>query len=187
MLDLVEHYLAFGGYDDALALLERKYPDVPESSRENGAVPPSQSPLVSYYRGYVRQRLGREPGADFAAAGTMPAAYVFPNRASSYDVLRSAVKANPEDATAGFLLGSLYLSSGLTQAPSRYGNVCDGSNRRCPRCTGTSGRCCSSGLPITRRRAPFSKRASRMIPRTSRCTRRWTAFSARSRRRLPTA
>jgi tetratricopeptide (TPR) repeat protein len=115
VLDLVEHYLAFGAYDDALALLERQYPDVPESLRENGAVSPRQSPLVSYYRGYVRGRLGRDPGADFAAARTTPATYVFPNRASSYDVLRSAVKANPEDATAGFLLGSLYLSSGLTQ------------------------------------------------------------------------
>jgi tetratricopeptide (TPR) repeat protein len=63
----------------------------------------------------VRQRLGRNPNADFSAARGLPTTYVFPNRSSSYDVLRSALSANPEDATASLLLGSLDLSSGLTQ------------------------------------------------------------------------
>jgi tetratricopeptide (TPR) repeat protein len=115
VLDLVEHYLTFGAYDDALVLLEHEYPPVQTPLRETGAVLPRESPLVAYYRGYVRQRLGRNPNADFSAARGLPTTYVFPNRASSYDVLRSALSANPEDATASLLLGSLDLSSGLTQ------------------------------------------------------------------------
>jgi tetratricopeptide (TPR) repeat protein len=114
VLDLAEHYLAFGAFDDALKLLEREYPDVESRWRENGAVLPRQSPLVAYYRGYVRQRLGNDPSADFAVARGLPTTYVFPNRASSYEVLRAAAGANAGDATARFLLGALDLSSGLT-------------------------------------------------------------------------
>ena len=61
VLDLVDQYLAIGAYDDALGLLERQYPPVQGSSREPGAVAPEESPLLAYYRGYVRERLGREP------------------------------------------------------------------------------------------------------------------------------
>ena len=115
VLDLADYYLTFGAFDDALGLLDREYPNVQSPMRENGAVPPRESPLVAYYRGYARQRLGRSPTTDFAAARVLPTTYVFPNRSSSYDVLRAALNAHPEDATAGFLLGSLYLSSGLTE------------------------------------------------------------------------
>jgi len=37
---------------------------------------------------------------------------VFPNRADSFAVLRRAIEINPHDASAHFLLGSLYLSGG---------------------------------------------------------------------------
>jgi predicted Zn-dependent protease len=40
---------------------------------------------------------------------------VFPSRRSSYAVLREALKVDPNDETAKFLLGSLYLSSGLVE------------------------------------------------------------------------
>jgi tetratricopeptide (TPR) repeat protein len=45
----------------------------------------------------------------------MSTTYVFPNRAESLPVLRRAVEVNPADATAHFLLGSLYLSGGMTE------------------------------------------------------------------------
>jgi tetratricopeptide (TPR) repeat protein len=116
VLDLADYYLAFGAHDDALALLERSYPEIEAPLRENGAVLPRESPLVAYYRGYIRERLGRDARADFDAARRLPTTYVFPNRASSYDVLRAALRANPRDPTATFLLGSLYLASGLNDA-----------------------------------------------------------------------
>jgi len=46
----------------------------------------------------------------------MSTRYVFPSRAESFPVLRAALEANPQDATARFLLGSLYLSGGMTDA-----------------------------------------------------------------------
>jgi tetratricopeptide (TPR) repeat protein len=44
----------------------------------------------------------------------MSTTYVFPQRATSWAVLRRAIDANPNDATARFLLGSLYLSGGMS-------------------------------------------------------------------------
>jgi tetratricopeptide (TPR) repeat protein len=114
VLDLVDQYLAIGGYADALALLDRPYPRVESALREVGAVLPQESPLVAYYRGYVRERLGGSATVDYGVARSLPTAYVFPNRRSSYAVLRAAVE-NPEDASARFLLGSLYLANGLVE------------------------------------------------------------------------
>jgi tetratricopeptide (TPR) repeat protein len=79
-------------------------------------VSPADDPLVSYYRGYLRQRLGQSSDADFRRASELPLAYVFPHRASSYAVLRGALKANPADGHALFLLGSLHFADGLVDA-----------------------------------------------------------------------
>ncbi len=113
VLDLVDQYLAVGAYDDALSLLERQYPAVEGSLREPGSVAPGASPLIAYYRGYVRERIGGNPAPDFKIARSLATTYVFPSRRSSYAVLRAALKVDPNDQTAQFLLGSLYLSSGL--------------------------------------------------------------------------
>jgi tetratricopeptide (TPR) repeat protein len=115
VLDLADEYLAIGGYADALALLGRVYPRLDPSALEPGVLAPHDSPLVPYYRGFARERLGRDPGADYAAASALSTAYVFPSRRSSYAVLDAALRANPEDSTARFLLGSLYLASGQVQ------------------------------------------------------------------------
>jgi len=115
VLDLVDQYLAIGAYDDALGLLQRQYPSVQGSSREPGAVAPEESPLIAYYRGYVREKLGQDPAGDFKSGRSLSTTYVFPSRRSSYAVLRQALKADPGDQMAQFLLGSLYLSSGLVE------------------------------------------------------------------------
>ena len=115
VLDLVDQYVAIGAYDDALALLQRQYPLVQGSLREPGSVAPGESPLIAYYRGYLRGKTGGDASADFKIARSLPTTYVFPSRRSSYVVLREAVKADPTDQAAQFLLGSLYLSSGLVE------------------------------------------------------------------------
>ena len=115
VLDLVDHYLTLGAGDDALQLLDRRYPRVDYPAREPGAVLPQESPLISYYRGYVRGHAGGDSEADYREARSLATSYVFPNRRSSYDVLRAALKAKSDDRTARFLLGSLYLASGLAE------------------------------------------------------------------------
>lgn len=111
ILDVVDDYLFLGMPDEALALLSREYPAAPENQREAGGVPAQSNPLIAYYRGYIRQMKGQPPEKDFALAATLPARYIFPYRASSYAVLRAAIKANPDDATAHLLLGHLLMNS----------------------------------------------------------------------------
>ena len=113
VLDLVDQYMSIGAWDDATDLLTRHYPDVQAPQREPGGVLPNESPLIAYYRAYVREKAGQDPTADLRLAQSLSSTYVFPSRRSSYAVLNAALKHNPNDTTAQFLLGSLYLSSGL--------------------------------------------------------------------------
>ncbi|MEO5568942.1 MAG: hypothetical protein ABIR92_10645, partial [Gemmatimonadaceae bacterium] len=115
VLDLVDHYLAIGADADALALLERRYPRVDPPAREPGALTPQESPLIPYYRAFLRRHTGGSADGDYREARALATAYVFPNRRSSYDVLRAAVTAKRDDGTARFLLGSQYLASGLVE------------------------------------------------------------------------
>jgi len=111
VLDVAEVYFALGAFDDALKLLERRYPPVPQNEAEPGALAPQDNPLVAYYRGYCRLKLGQDPAADFKAAGTLSTLYVFPNRAASLPVLKAAIAGNESDAVAHDLIGDLYFDS----------------------------------------------------------------------------
>jgi tetratricopeptide (TPR) repeat protein len=113
ILDLVDQYAALGAWADARDLLERVYPPVGEPLREPGVVSPSEHVLLAYYRAFAREQSGLTAVDDYRRAATLPTAYVFPSRASTYAVLRAALGANADDGTARFLLGSLYLSGGL--------------------------------------------------------------------------
>jgi tetratricopeptide (TPR) repeat protein len=115
VLDLVDQYFAIGDYDAALLLLDRKYPSVASPAREIGSVSPNESPLIVYYRGFARAHVGGSTRADYALASTLPTMYTFPSRRSSYRVLNAALKLNPDDASARFLVGSLYLADGLLE------------------------------------------------------------------------
>ena len=113
LLTIVDHYLALGAFDDAWTLVDHAYPEVMPPSAEPGARSLSQNPLVAYYRAFVGQQLRRTGAEAYRSASTLPITYVFPNRASSYAVLDAALAASPDDGTARFLRGCLYLSSGL--------------------------------------------------------------------------
>ena len=115
VLDIADFYLASGLFVDAATLLARRYPSVAAPMREAGAVAPGESPLVALYRGYAREQAGQGGGDDYRLAETLSTAYVFPARRSSYRVLQSALDANPNAGRARYLLGALYLSSGLTE------------------------------------------------------------------------
>jgi tetratricopeptide (TPR) repeat protein len=113
VLETAIDYMALGAWDDALELLARDYPTGDGVFAEPGLLAPQAHPEVAYYRGFCREQLGASGRGDYDAASRMSTVYVFPQRAGSLAVLRRAVEANPDDATAHFLLGSLYLSGGI--------------------------------------------------------------------------
>jgi tetratricopeptide (TPR) repeat protein len=116
VIEVALDYMELGAWDDALGLLERRYPVGEGVHSEAGMPAPQEHPEVAYYRGFCRERLGGSGRADFEAASRMDTTYVFPHRAASLPVLRRALERNPRDATAHFLLGSLHLSGGLAEA-----------------------------------------------------------------------
>jgi tetratricopeptide (TPR) repeat protein len=115
VLELVVDYMALGLWDDAHALLARRYPSTGVVA-EPGMALPQDYPLVGYYRGYCAEKLGHPGREDFTLASHQSTRYVFPNRPESLVVLRRALEVDPRDATAHFLLGSLLLSGGLSDA-----------------------------------------------------------------------
>lgn len=112
VLKIASEYMRLGLWRDALAELTREYPAVSDERKEPGAPLPQDDPVVAYYRGFCRAKLGESPAADYAAASRLPTAYVFPDGAQTLAVLEAALRANPNDATAHFLLGSMRLTSG---------------------------------------------------------------------------
>jgi tetratricopeptide (TPR) repeat protein len=116
ILNIAVLYMHFGFYADAENILARNYPSGPGVVSEPGMPRPETYPLLAYYRGYCREMLHQDGSADFRAASRMPTTYVFPNRPESLEVLKRAITANPKDANAHALLGSLYMSGGMQDA-----------------------------------------------------------------------
>lgn len=119
IIEVAVDYLRAGLHADAIDLLGRDYPTGPGVVSEVGMPRPETYPLIAYYRGYAKQALGQNGRADFDAASRMPLTYVFPHRPDTLGVLRTAIEANADDASAHFLMGSLYLSGGMTDAAMR--------------------------------------------------------------------
>ena len=94
VLELAVDYMALGLWDDAHALLARRYPAAGVVA-EPGMVLPQDYPLVAYYRGYCAEKAGRSGREDFALASRQSTRYVFPNRPESLAVLRRAVEVEP--------------------------------------------------------------------------------------------
>lgn len=116
ILNIAVLYMHFGFYADALEILAREYPTGTGVVSEPSMPRPELYPLLAYYRGYCREMLHKDGNSDFQAASQMPMTYVFPSRPESLDVLRRAISAEPKDANAHALLGSLYMSGGMQDA-----------------------------------------------------------------------
>jgi tetratricopeptide (TPR) repeat protein len=104
-------YMRLGLWRAALNLLSLPSPGVPPEQIEPGTLLPQDHALIAYYRAYCRERLGDRP--DYAAASKLSTAYVFPNGALTLAVLEAALHANPNDPTAHFLQGEIWLQAGL--------------------------------------------------------------------------
>jgi tetratricopeptide (TPR) repeat protein len=113
VLNIAAEHMRLGLYPRALEVLSRQYPDVPADRSEPGGLRPRDHPLVAYFRGYCRGKLGQSGAGDYAAGSKQSTAYVFPAGAEALQVLRAASQANGQDATAHYLLGTHYFSRGL--------------------------------------------------------------------------
>ena len=114
VLGLAAQYMRLGLYAKALGVLSKKYPAAPFDQTEPGWPAVQDHPLVAYFRGYCREKLGQSGANDYAAAAKLSTAYVFPNTAEELSVLRAVVGSNPSDATAHYLLGTFYFAHGET-------------------------------------------------------------------------
>ena len=114
VLNVASAYMRLGMYTRAVEVLSRDYPPPILDETEPGVLAPGKHPMVAYFRAYCREKLGQPSSADFTAAAHLPTNYVFPSRAEDLEVLRTAVRLNSQDATAHYLLGTLYFSRDLT-------------------------------------------------------------------------
>lgn len=99
VLAIVDQYLRVASYSDALHLL----------SDESAGPAFSESALIGYYRAYCLAKSGKPSVAEYRAAAARNADIAVPLRVSSLTVLDAALKGNPLDATAAYLLGLLHL------------------------------------------------------------------------------
>ena len=113
ILQVAAEYMRVGLYGRALAVLSRPYPHLRPDELEPGAVSPEANPLIAYFRGYAKDKLGQPAQADYQAASQLSPTYVFPSSGEELAVLEAASGSNPQDSTAHYLLGTLYFSRGL--------------------------------------------------------------------------
>jgi len=116
VLNVAAEYIRLGLYQKAWNVLSRQYPRPLSDQTEPGAVAPADHPMVAYFRGFCREKLGQSGADDYHAAAKLSTAYVFPSTAVEFAVLRAALHANPSDVTAHYLLGTFYFSRGMTDA-----------------------------------------------------------------------
>ena len=115
VLGVASEYARLGLYQRALEVLSRKYEAVAPDQSEPGTVLPQNNPLVIYFRGYCREKLGTSGASDDLEASRLSTLYVFPNTAEDFGSLTAALHNNDNDATAHFLLGEWYFSRGESE------------------------------------------------------------------------
>jgi tetratricopeptide (TPR) repeat protein len=116
VLRLAAEYMRLGLFQRAIDVLSRTYPTAPPDQAEPGVPASDKHPMIAYLRGYCREKLKQSPLDDYDAASKRTTAYVFPSTAEELTVLRAVIRTRPEDATAHYLLGSLYFSRGMTDS-----------------------------------------------------------------------
>jgi predicted Zn-dependent protease len=72
---------------------------------------PQEYPLVVYFRGYCKLKLGQDPAPDFRTASALSTLYVFPHREIYFRIFQAALQQNSADPVAHALAGDLYFDS----------------------------------------------------------------------------
>jgi tetratricopeptide (TPR) repeat protein len=110
VLNLASEYARLGLYHRAVEVLSREYPALTADQSEPGAVAPQNHPLVVYFRGYCREKLGESGANDYLQASRLSTAYIFPNTVEDQQAIKAAIRTNEKDATAHYLLGTWYFA-----------------------------------------------------------------------------
>lgn len=116
VLNIAYEYARLGLYRKAIEVLSRDYPATKADQAEPGSVAPQNHPLVAYFRGYCREKLGESPEKDYAQAARLSTLYIFPSGVEEQRALRAAIRNNEKDATAHYLLGTWHFARGQTDA-----------------------------------------------------------------------
>ena len=96
-LNIAYEYARLGLYRKAIGVLSRENPSVKADQAEPGSVAPQNHPLVVYFRGYCREKLGESPETDYAQASRLSTLYIFPSRIEEQRALRAAIRSNEKD------------------------------------------------------------------------------------------
>lgn len=116
VLNIAYEYARLGLYRKAIEVLSRDYPTVNADQAEPGSVAPQNHPMVAYFLGYCREKLGESPEKDYAQASRLSTLYIFPSRVEEQRGLRAAIHKNEKDATAHYFLGTWLFARGQTDA-----------------------------------------------------------------------
>ena len=120
VLRVASQYADLGLYRRAVEILSRNYPAVDPDQSEPGMTLPQKNPLVAYFRGYCRERLGESAAEDYAEAARLSTLYVFPSTLDDKRALEAALRFNSDDATAHYLLGVWYFARAKTPEALRH-------------------------------------------------------------------
>ena len=115
VLNVASEYARLGLYRRAVEVLSRDYPSPEADQSEPGAVIPQKNPLVVYFRGYCREKLGESGANDYLQASRLSTVTVFPNTIEDQQALKAAIRTNERDATAHYLLGTWYFARERTE------------------------------------------------------------------------
>jgi predicted Zn-dependent protease len=120
VLRVASQYADLGLYKKAVEILSRNYPAVDPDQSEPGMTLPQKNPLVVYFRGYCREKLRESAAADYAEASRLSTLYAFPSTLDDKLALDAALRFNPKDPTAHYLLGVWYFARAKTPEALRH-------------------------------------------------------------------
>jgi tetratricopeptide (TPR) repeat protein len=132
VLRVAEQYARLGMYRKAVEVLSRRYPEVPADQREPGIGLPQDNPLVVYFRGYCKEKLGEAGAPEYGRASRLSTLYVFPSSVDDRRALEAALRGNARDATAHSLLGTWYFARGMTAEALREWEAARALNSKIP-------------------------------------------------------
>jgi tetratricopeptide (TPR) repeat protein len=115
VLNIASEYARLGLYRRAVEVLSRDYPSPDADQSEPAAVVPQKNPMVVYFRGYCRDKLGESGANDYLQASRLSTVNIFPNTIEDQQSLKAAIRANEKDATAHYLLGTWYFAREKTE------------------------------------------------------------------------